>query len=222
MRDYVEPSNLVRAGGLSALATVLAVPRMVEGGFSLAFYVPMAWVSLTLAAGAATAWSRRGGMAGLFPGWRRTVLGLAAAVALLAVIVPLQVFWLDPLFRNAAVAAPESFRRLVFPASLFSIAALALWSAGFETLFFKGFFLALTARVTGSQWGGVALAVGIRTWVMWRQLSGAGVTEHAGLFLALAAANALAGCIIYVRTGLVPAMAFSAGLSLQHVPTLLD
>lgn len=216
MRDYLSVSNLCKALCVGAVTALMSVPRIIQTGVDLWIYLPVAWGAMTLCAAAATAWSARGGMCGLFPHRRRMLAGAGIAVILTCAITPIYSFLLDPIFRQTiASAGGEKMLMLRYPVTLSGCFAVTLWSAGFETIFFRAAAISFFVRLTDRQWIAVAAAVALRMFVFSKQLSEAGIVDAMPLFVICTLITSIISCALFVRTGLPGAMVFSAGLNIH-------
>jgi len=216
VRQYLTISNMRKAAALGGAVTLMSVPRMLQGGMDLALYVPAALAGMTLVSGAATAWSDRAGMHGLFPERRRLIAGLGVGSAAAGALALAYLFWPDPLFRSVIIGSgkPEVIA-LQYPATVGGVLALALWGAGFETTFFRAAAMSFFGRLTGRLWMTIALAVALRIFVTCKYLAGAGIVDHPGLFLAAAALTGTISSFLFARYGLPAPMLFSAVLALR-------
>lgn len=213
MRDYLSMSNVPRAAALSALVTVMAVGRLVEGQRPLALFIPVTFCAMMFVGGAVTAWGRHANPAGLFPGGRTLRNGLLLAVLLALLALPIHVYWLDPLFRSLlSGVADSSLARLAYPHTLHGALASMLWAAGFHTLFFVAAPMSLFARLTHRPAVALALTCALRAYVMHRQLATAGLLADYPVFLIPALAATAAGGFLFARYGLAPAMVLAAGI----------
>lgn len=216
MSVYFSEDNLRKALWLSAIVTLMSWPRIVAGGLDPWLFVLAAGVSLTLVAGAATAWGRQGGMVGLFPERRLMARGCGWAVILALLFLPF-LYVLDPVLRQGLEQAGDPIRlRLAYPDTVRGCLALILWSAGFETLFFVAATSAFIVRVTGHCGVGIAGALAVRLGVTWQQVGQVGLDDQRAMFLLAAAATLLPAVWIFMRGGLPPAMAFAALLAARH------
>lgn len=217
MREYIAPANLRHALLLGGTVTLMAVPRLVQAGVARGALLGATLAGMTLVAGAATAWSGKAGMCGVFPKRRRALYGLLAA-ALLGTTTAACLLPLDPLLRGALVAAGRGdLAALTFPRSGAGALALLLWGAGLETLFFQAGALAFFARLTGSTGISIAAATALRGFVAYRQLAAANLSDLVLLVVAVQMARALIGCLLYARAGLPAAAAFSATVDARHL-----
>lgn len=233
-------SNLKQAAALGAIVSVMAIPRIIEGGGDIISRMVMIFPAMTLVAGAATAWGKYAGMPGLFPA-RETqarglrvalVAGLAMAPLLLAFDSDLQAAMAEALrsrpvppgFNPMQAAMIKAWRAravaLAFPESVSGCLALALWSAGFETVFFRASTMAFLARVTRRQWIAVAGSVLIRGFVMLMMITLADVDFLLMVRLGGVMALSAVSCLLYARAGLPAAMLFAAILESRHLVRL--
>ena len=216
MRDYLSISNLGKAAGLAALMTLMSVGRLVQGQKSLAFYIPVTFCAMMFIAGAVAAWGRRAGMAGIVTDRRTLCSGVALALLLALLALPVYVWGLDAILRNALRSATSrTLLNLSYPATVGGCLALMLWSAGFQTMFFVAAPMSLFARLTNRQSVALGLTLAVRFYVMHRQMTEAGVSAAVPLFYGLALATTLAGGLLFARYGLAPAMLFAAALDLR-------
>lgn len=216
MRVYLSETNLVKAAILAAVVILLSVPRLVQCGEPLILYLPATFAAMLLVGGAVTAWGRSAGMPGIATDRRTLGAGAAAAAALTIVALPAQVFWLDPLLRRAMGAAlAPSTAALSYPATIGGCLALLLWSAGFQTIFLQAAPMSFFIRLTGRPLVALSLCLALRVYVTHRQVLLSGMTDAIAALVALSAAATLAGCILFYRFGLAPAMLLAAGLNLH-------
>lgn len=216
MRTYLSMPNFLRALVLGLIATVMSVPRLIQGGLPLGLYIPATLVGMMLVSGAATAWSDRGGMCGMVPAWRRMLVGVGVAVLVSAIATPVVHLWVDPSVRQAlqATGNPHAMA-LRYPATVAGCLAVVLWSASFETLFFQAATVSFFARLTNRQSVAIVLAVALRLCVSLHQMTELGVVDAVPLMLVSTAVMATVACILFARTGLVAAMVLGAGLDLH-------
>jgi hypothetical protein len=167
---------------------------------------------MTLVAGAVTAWGTKGGMPGPFVGLRETARGLGVALLVALAMVPVQRWVTQPAMLHALRnAADPQWTRLQIPASLHEWFYLALWSAGFQTLFCAAAPTCLAARLTGRVWPAFVLTAVLGWHVASRQLSAYHVQSGSEALLAASAARGVLGALIYARFGLIPAALLSVG-----------
>jgi len=216
MHTYLSFSNFGRALILATGVTLLSVPRIVQGALPLDLYIPAALIGMILVAGAATAWSREAGMAGLFPHWRLMVTGVGIAVMISLLAVPIQHAWIDPRTKTALAATGNAhLMALRYPGTMGGCVTVMLWSASFETVFFYAATLSFFARLTNRLWVAVALTVALRLFVSMQQMSGTGVFDAIVLMLVATGVVATAACLLFAGTGLIPTMMLAAGLDLH-------
>lgn len=216
MRDYLSTANLRHALAMGSVATAMALPRIVRAGDGVGILIAAALVSMTLTAGAVTAWGTQAGMRGPYRRAGETAAGLAVALALALLLVPVQRGIVQPLF-EAAVRDSGDVRwvALQLPETVADRAALALWAAGFQTLFGVAAPTCLAARITRRVWPALILTTALAAFVASLQLDAYGAGMGRGFLSALSAGRALLGCLLYVRFGLLPCAAFAAGSSLH-------
>lgn len=216
MRDYLSLQNLWKALLLGTVMALMSIPRIMEAGMPLGLYIPGAVLAMTLVSGAATAWGAKGGMCGLFPEWRRVALGLGIAVLLTAIATPIYALWLDPLLYAALEATGDpKVLALRFPETAAGKFAQMLWSGSFQVMFFAIAGMSFLARLTAGVRTSVAMIVIFRVAVGLYQMSEAGVTESVALFSLGSAVATACSCLLFARTGLIPAMAFAMGLNVH-------
>jgi hypothetical protein len=216
MRDFLTETNLIRATGLSAILTLMTMGRLVHSEKPFAIYIGLTFALMAFVCGAVTAWGGRGGMPGIITNSQTLLRGLAVAATVSLVLLPVQLLWLDPSFRNALVN-PESVARmeLAYPSTANGCLSLVLWSAGFQMMFLQAAPMSFFVRLTGSQSWALGLCVALRALVSYLQIDVAGVTEHAALFTVWAMVTTGVGCLVFARFGLAPTMLLAAGLDLN-------
>ena len=216
MRAYLQSSNLVKAMGLGGGVTVMALPRLLQGGDPAWLYVVIAFLCLTLVAGAATAWGSSAGMVGLFPRGRRRVAGLVAGGVAGVVLLPFLVLWFDPWLREALVCAGDATRvGFQFPDTAWTQVAIVLWAAGFQVLFFEAATMSFFCRLTRRWLIALTLAVAFRVFVGHLQLEGVPVGSPPAFFFMHGVTSAI-GCILFSCGGLPSASLFAAVLAARH------
>lgn len=216
MRVYLSESNLRKAAAVAAVVTLMSVPRLVQGGKPLGLYIPATFVSMTLVAGAVTAWGRRAGMKGILTDLSTLRRGCAIALFFALAALPVQVLWLAPLLRNTLASGTNAATAILsYPPTAGGCAALLLWSAGFQVIFLQAAPMAFFTRLTGYPSVACALCVALRTYVAYRQVLLSGLTDGVGLLVLSAAGTVAVGCLLFARFGLVPAMVFAAGLDVH-------
>jgi hypothetical protein len=217
MKDYLTEQNLAKAAGLGAMVAMMAMPRLIYAERGALQIVPL-FLLMTLVAGAATAWGKQGGLAGLFPPRETVFKGLAVAILAAGVMIPLYRGVVDGRLKEVLLAAGNAEQlRLSFPEEATGAWDLILWSAGFETLFFQAATMALLGRLFKRSWVAVAGAVALRVWVSHLQMSKAGIASTDPVLMGAVVAGSVAACLLYARSGFLPASLFSALLSARHL-----
>jgi hypothetical protein len=217
MRDYLSASNLWKAISLGAFVTLMSVPRIVYWGVDLTIYIPAVFFSMTLTSGAATAWSTRGGMYGLFPAKPRMITGIGTGLLLALLITPAYVLLVDPiLVESMKTAGKTGMVNLRYPPTLSGRVALVMWIASFETVFFRAGTISFLSRVTGNKSLAVVGAVCFRTLVSAAQLSDLNLSRgETSLVLIIGAVASSVSSVLFIETGLPGTMIFSAVLCLH-------
>ncbi|MDA0991967.1 MAG: hypothetical protein O3A51_14600 [Verrucomicrobia bacterium] len=217
MRTYISLPNLARAVVLGGGMTLLSIPRLLQGSLSPVLYVATALLCLTMLAGMMTAWSAAGGMTGFWPGARRRWVGCGVAVLLGAMLVPLLTQWLDPMIKQALIASGHTERlQLQFPETRWQQAALILWVAGFQVLFFTASAMSLFSRLTKRWPMALVLAVILRLSVAHVQFDNIPIASMGPIYGMHAVSTAIS-CTLFARAGLLPAILFALVLSLHHL-----
>jgi hypothetical protein len=197
--------------------TAMAAPRIARGGLPLGLYLPAAWFSMVLVSGMATAWSKRAGMAGVFPDRRTALAGAGAGLLTGVALAPMYWRWVDPPMRTLLAATSGFQLELQYPSDAGGVWALVLWVAGFQTMFLRAAPMALFARLTGRREVAMLLVLAFGGFVTVRQLREAGIAQHPGLaVLAVQWVAAGAGCVLYARAGLPAVVALGAVLECRH------
>ena len=213
MRDYLSLGNLWKAVLLGAAVTLMSIPRIIQGGMPVAPFAMLALFGMTLISGAATAWGEKGGMCGLFPGWRRTGIGLGLAALLTIIAAPISCLWLDPRLYGAIEATGDTKAlTLAYPDTAAGKIASVLWSGGFHVMFFVIAGMSFLARLTGKATVSIAIIVVFRVAVGLYKAQEAGMTDHVSLLLLLSAVQTACSCLLFARTGLLPTMVFAMGM----------
>ena len=216
MRDFLSESNLRTSLPLSAVLTLMTIGRLVQGDRPLILYVPMTFLVMMFLAGAVAAWGQRAGMAGLVTERRTLAMGVAVAAGLSLLALPIHLFWLDPTLRTALQGAVQPpVAALTYPPTIGGCVALLLWSAGFQTLFLQAAPMSLAVRLTGSRLAAIGLCLALGIFVTHLHAAKAGMTANAGLMVVSTSVATAAGCMVFARFGLVPAMLLAAGLDLH-------
>jgi hypothetical protein len=222
MRHYLSIFNLKKALALGFVITLMAIPRILQGGMDPWLYVPAAFLAIVLVSGAGTAWSNHAGMCGLFPERRRVITGIIFVFVFTVILVPVQLLWLDPvLLGEISSVSDGEVIKLCFPPTTGSRLALMLWVAGFETVFFQVGGMSFFARLTGNQWISITAIAVFRMYVTSRHFLYYGVTDVSFFLLASSAFSAVLTCMLFARAGLLATMTFSAmrNLHLFFYPT---
>lgn len=217
MREFLDESNLARAAMVSAGTTLAALPRILQAGTAPVLLGVALFILTLFVAGAATAWGTKGDLRGLFPVWSNLAPALLFSAACALVLIPLFLFVFDPhMTQRLAEAGANDLLARSFPEQAGEILALALWAAGFETLFFLAGTMSTVARLSGQAWTAVVCAVLLRLFISSRQFMEAGL--DAGDF-ALYTAPLLAGTaasLLYARGGWPAAGLFALLMAGRH------
>ena len=210
MREYLSESNLRKALLVSAVCTLASLPRILHGGMNPAFYVPAAFISLTLVAGMATAWDKRGGMAGLWPDRKHQLTGIGLAVLMALILIPIALKT-DPAIK-AAFESADSPKAVIlqYPESPGGVTALILWSVSFEFLLFVAACAAVFARLFNRRWAAIIGPVLIRVAVAHYQLTTGHVTDASALILMEAAIMTAGATILFTHYGIAAPVVFIA------------
>lgn len=218
MRDYLAVENLKNATFLGIAVGLMAIPRILEGSDQLAMIRILAVIpSMTIIAGAVTAWGARGGMLGPFPARGEVRRGIWSAIASGLLIAPF-ILWQEAAGMGLG-DSPTTLaeRNLPLPSTLTGCLALMLWSAGFETLFFRAGTMSFFARVTNRQWTGVVGAILISVAVRSAKMGEVGLDSVMVLRLVGIGIVTTVGCLLYARAGMLAAMVFAAVLDTRHI-----
>jgi hypothetical protein len=205
MRDYATLENLKRAALLGAIIAIMALPRLADAGMPLSTYLPAAFLAMTLASAAATAWGSKYGLKGLFPTRDIMRKGLLVALFLGLFALPFKVYLVDPLLRSSL---PPRMLALSFPTTSLGIVGIILWASGFENMFFNVAATSYFTRLTHRMWLAVALSAAFRTFVSSRLLMSAGMESPA--LLAMNAMSCFIACTLFAKAGLPAAALFTA------------
>lgn len=205
MRDYANIDNLKKAALLGALLALISLPRLIDAGMQLSTYLPAAFLAMTLASAAATAWGAKHGMKGLFP--QRDIMkkGLIAALFLGLFALPIKVYFVDPILQSSL---PPKMLALSFPTTALGVTGIIMWAAGFENMFFNVAATSYFTRLTRNMWLAVALSASFRAFVSSRLLMSAGMESPA--LLALNAVSCFAACTLFAKGGLPASILFTA------------
>lgn len=217
MRSYLKYSNLSQAITLGGCVTLMSIPRLDQGGTPQWLYVAIAFLCLTLVAGAATAWGSCGGLVGLFPVGRRLAIGLGAALIGGLALFPVYTQWLDPWLKEALMHAGDADRlQLQFPDTLWKQVAVVLWIAGFQVLFFNAAAMSFFCRLTGRISVAIALAVALRVCVSYIQFASISMDNTLPFHVVHGLTCAIA-CLLFARAGLLPTSLFAAVPAMRHL-----
>jgi hypothetical protein len=216
MRSYLALVNLYQAAGLSAVVTLMAVGRIAQGQMPLGAYIPLTFGSMLFVAGAVTAWGAKAGMPGVVTDGRTLRRGLAVAAGLSLLALPFYLFGVDPYLRE--LLSEPRYRHLLdltLPGTIGGRLSLILWSAGFQMMFLVAAPMSLFARLTQRRWAAILLCLVLRSYVLYRQMAHADMTDGAALFYTASLLSTAAGCAVFARFGLVPAMLLAAGFDVH-------
>ena len=216
MRLFLTTSNLYKSAALAGLGTLMSAGRIVHGGMPPVLCISSMFLMLMFIAGAVNAWGQCAGMPGIVTARRTFLLGLLIVCILVFLILPIQVFWLDPGLKSAMLKAGRpGLTALAYPETFAGRVSLLLWSAGFQTLFMAAAPMALAARITGRWPIAMVVCIILRACIWRLQVAEYGLAEHALPFTAAAVFPAAIACWLFARFGLAPAMVFGAGMSLH-------
>ncbi len=219
MRLFLTTSNLYKSAALAGLGTLMSAGRIVHGGMPPVLCISSMFLMLMFIAGAVNAWGRCAGMPGIATGRPTFLRGLLVVCILVFLILPIRIFWLDPVLKPAMLTADAAGRpglaALAYPDAFSGRMALLLWSAGFQTLFMVAAPMALAARITGCWPVAIVVCIILRACICRLQAAEYGLAEHALLFAAAAVPASAIACWLFARFGLAPAMIFGAGIDLH-------
>jgi hypothetical protein len=216
MKTYLSFPNLKKAALLGAVMTLMSTPRIIISGFPLS-YVWAAYAALISFGGMATAWSRYAGMQGLMPPLKRTLTGLAVALGLLLIMMPIQIHFFNPMFSaHIAATGNDAALNLLYPRTVGEGIALTLWSMSFETLFFRAAIMSFFAKLTNRIMLTLLFAVGIRLLVGYLKLGEIGIADGGFVVLIFVAIVSLISCTIFALYGLPAVMLLSGGLAISR------
>lgn len=218
MRDYLTVGNFMRAVALAAAMTAMSSLRLaLARPETFILNAAAALVAMTLVCGAATAWERKGGLAGLFPDRPVVFKGLAAAILLGVIGLVVYYAWLDKLiFETMKEKLDVVTLQLRYPRTLAGGIALMLWTASFETMFFYAATISFWARIFNNAYAAMAMAVIGRLFVMYIQITGIGLNDSLHIFMLGGAFSAIVSAVLYARSGLLSTMVFN-GLLTAHL-----
>lgn len=222
MKEFAREENLKRALLFGALLTLLSIPRLVEVDLALPppGLILFTFGVMTFASGAAMAWQHHGGMAGLFPGKRRTALGTGWAV-IAGLVLLSAFFFIDPLLPRE-LAANAAYQRwgIVYPENEAEVISRILWSAGFQTMFFTAAAMAVFCRVTRNVWVSLLIVLCGRMLITAYRLTALELQAIIPPFLLITALFAIVSCLLFARYGLIPAAACAATIESRHFARL--
>ena len=211
MRDYATVENLGRAAVLSGVVTVMAVGRLTQGNLPLSAYVPLTFVAMLFVAGAVTSWGTKAGMPGIVTDRKTCAQGCGIALALAAISIAAHRLGAESVIRQLLDAPRhEAVLELAFPATFSGRVSLVLWSGGVQVLFLVAAPMAMFARLTGNRWIAAGLCLGLRAFVVYRQMADADIEQGIPVFMTGALLQTGAACFLFARYGLIPAMLFAA------------
>ncbi len=221
MRTYLTISNFRRATMLGLVCSIMALPRILQAQEGKLLLLVAVLPSLTLAAGAATAWGHMGGLCGVFPDRKTTMKGMAIAV-IVGLPAAAVLFWTDHALMDVLIAFGDQDKlRMTFPPDLTGCLALMLWSGGFATLFFVASTMSFACRITRRVWIAIMCVVFMKGLVRCLALNAMGLDPmHADVFLDGIVMGA-AGCLLYARAGFPAAMVFAMVLESRHIVRVL-
>lgn len=218
MRRYLTVGNLMKSLPLAAVAACLASPRIIQTPGVSPWLMAVVFPVLVMLSGAVMAWGESAGM-NPFPARAILARGIATALAAAALLTPLELL-LDQPLRLAAAADPDVANVARLPESFRECVVLAMWTAGFEIVFFQGASMSYLGRLTGSRFAAIAGAVILRAAVTFLKFNEAGIDVTLWPAMVGAVAASIAACIIYSRSGLLSAMLFGAALSMRHLAAI--
>lgn len=207
---------MYRAFAIGVVVTMMAVPRMMLAGVPLSRYIPASLFSMTLVAGMATAWGHYGGLHGLFPERRRMLTGLMAALCLALLAIPMA-RRLDAM--RAALSDAGVIEHWVSqppPAEPVAVAALLLWVAGFETVFFQAGVISYLARLFKNWRPALCGSVILRGVIAYVQMGRDLTVDGALGFQIGALIDATVAGALYVAAGWPAAAAYAVVLAMRH------
>ncbi|MBT3296966.1 MAG: hypothetical protein HN919_04925 [Verrucomicrobia bacterium] len=216
MRVFLSYNNLIRAAALATVVTLMSLGRLVQGQMPLLLFIPATFGLMMFVGGAVTAWGQSAGMPGVVTDRGTLRRGTAVALTLSLIVLPLRLLWLEALVRRALLSASSpSVHALAYPDSLRGIAALILWSCGFQVLFTQAAPMSLGARLTRSQPVAIAICVTIQAYIFHQQLLTSGIHDFGLLLVLSTLGRTLVGCLVFSRYGLLPTMLLAAGTNVH-------
>ena len=215
MRALSQIDNLAKAACLSGMVTFMSVPRILTTNLPWV-YIPFSFFVGILICAAVTAWSYTDGLNGLLRSPRETLAATAVVLVIVALALPFQIYVLDPHYRGLLEEAGGGSNLLAqFPQTIMEWVGLALWSAGFQILFFVAAPICYFARLTHRLWLAVALTVLFHLYVMSRQCGTYGLNGSITLLLFFTLITGMISCVFFVRAGLIPVMLLTVGLKIH-------
>ncbi len=214
MRDYLSLRTLRTATVLSALVTIMSVPRLMQAEWPLDFYLPATFLAMLLVSGAPAAWSEKGGLNGLFPRGR-VLPGIGIAILLSLLALPYH-YYVAPVVRELLESTGDAeLIAMNYPDSISGRIAAVLWCGGFQAMFFYAAPMALFCRLLRRVWPAILLTVAMKVLVVAYGFSQAGIAHGALPAMCASAAATVVASLLYARAGLLPTMVFVAGLNLH-------
>lgn len=216
MRVFLSYNNLIKAASVAAVVTLMALGRLVQGQMSLLLFVPVTFGLMMFVGGAVTAWGHSAGMPGVVTDRGTLLRGTAVALVLALIVLLLRLLWFDDLVRRALLSATSpSVYALAYPDSLRGIAALILWSCGFQVLFTQAAPMSLAARLSRSRPVAIAICVAIQAYIFHHQLLVSGIHDIGPLLVLATMGHTAIGCCVFSRYGLAPTILLAAGTNLH-------
>jgi len=209
--------NFCKALLLGGLAGIMSIPWIMIAsprvGVDPWIRLPASFLVMILLAGAGMAWGKKGGMHGVFPGKRRMLMGLCIGICLAFPIILLSIFYFDPIYmENLREVGGEDMVRTYYPGSGKEILAIILWVMSFEVMLFQVGTMSFAARVFGSRWVSVVLAVLFSVYIEHSHVLMLGLGGGISIVAACSSFIAgLLGCLLFVQFGL-PGTAVFMGL----------
>lgn len=216
MHEFFSPANTRKAAILAAAVTAMATGRIVHGGLSLSFYVPMMFLLMMFVAAAVTAWGNCAGMPGITLDRKLLLQGALWAAALSGLALILQIFWLDPFLQSALHKTGNAkLQDLTYPTTIGGRLAIILWAAGFQTVFLQAAPMSMLVRLTGHVPASAGLCLVVTALLTRQQIAVNEIATGSMLIFITALAGNAVGCVMFAGFGLIPAMLLSAGLNLH-------
>lgn len=216
MRTLLSESNFFKSAGLSVILTVMSIGRLVHTGNPLGMYIPMTFAAMMLVSGPVIGWGRHAGMPGIYSDRLTLLKGAAIAVALSLIALPVHLYWLDSFLQPALLSAEHgALEELSYPSTDSARISLVLWSAGFQVMFMQAAPMSIMGRLTGRRSAAVGLCLALCAYVVYRQITEAGIRDCIPLFMVSALVSTTAGCVVFARFGLVPTMLLAGGMDVH-------